>query len=348
MTTTGWIISLITLVAGLVVGYFAGFLAAKGAREASSGVDKDALAYQVSKELAPLNEALHALDSRVGRMDTAQKHHLDWVISELGMSQQTGREVLAATQKLDTALRGAPTRGSWGELSLRRVLEMSGLAKHIDFDEQVRLGGARPDVVVNLPGDGALVIDSKVPLDAYMRSFDDEELRAENLKAHSRAVRSHVNQLANRKYADIVPGSLDVVVLYMPSEALIGASLEADPQLFDDAIDKGIVIAGPSALHTLLRVVGYAWSKDSLEQDAREILQLGRTLAERINLLSTHLAKLGDSLRQTVVNYNSAVGSFEKRLAVTARNISSIERSINSPIEPIDHAVRQVPELGKD
>ncbi|WP_051109828.1 DNA recombination protein RmuC [Gleimia europaea] len=342
MTTIGWIISLTMLVFGLIAGYFAGrHSQPRPSTLENEGVARDALAYQISKELAPLNQTLHAIDARVGQMDAAQKHQLDWVISELGLSQKTGREVLAATQKLDTALRSSPTRGSWGELSLRRVLEMSGLTNRIDFLEQMQVGTARPDVVVNLPGGGALVIDAKVPLDAYLKAIDEEDPSA--LRAHASAVRSHVNQLANRRYSEVIAGSLDLVVLYMPSEALISASLEADPTLFEDALQKGIIVAGPSALHTLLRVVGYAWAKDSLEQDARDILELGRTLTERINVLGEHLGKLGSSLQSAVDNYNRTVGSFETRLGVTAINIASLEHSIKPAPQPIDKATRRLP-----
>lgn len=339
MTTTGWIISIVMLLVGLTGGYLAGRGSTSGHQERrQDDVEREALAYQVSRELAPMNQALRDLEGRVGKMDTAHKHQMDWLISELGSSQQTEREVLAATQRLDTALRTSPKRGTWGELSLRRVLEMSGLTRHIDFTEQLHTGSARPDVVVHLPGDGALVIDAKVPIDAYLRSFDDEGV---DLRAHSKAVRSHVNQLANRRYTDVIAGSLDIVLLYMPSEALTSASFEADPNLFEDAVNKGILIVGPSSLLTLLRVIEYAWSRDSLEQDAREILELGRTLADRINMMSEHLGKLGDSLAQTVRNYNLAIGSFEKRLTVTARNIKSLEHSLKPAPSPIDTAVRK-------
>ncbi|MDO5049461.1 MAG: DNA recombination protein RmuC [Actinomycetaceae bacterium] len=341
MTTTGWILSIAFLMVGLVAGYFAG-LGSRTKTTDNQEIQRDAIAHQLSTGLEPVANILTTLDNKIGQMDVAQKNQLGWVIQQLQQSQQVERDVLEATKNLDTALRQAPKRGTWGEVSLRRVLEMSGLTKHIDFGEQVRTarGLARPDVVVQLPGKAALVIDAKVPLDAYLRSFDDETDTTQAMSDHVRAVRTHINQLASRKYSDVVEGALDAVILYMPSEALIAASFDADPNLFDQAMSKGIIVAGPSSLHTLLRAVGHVWSQQSLEQDAQEILTLGRTLVDRINILGEHLTKLGDTLRQTVANYNRTVGSFEQRLAVSARSINSFERSVKPSPDLLDEAVR--------
>lgn len=341
MTTTGWILSILLLLVGLVAGYFAG-LDGRKKPQVDEATQREALAYQISNELAPVNEALSLLGNKVGQMDAGQRKHLDWVIHQLQQSQQVEREVLEATQNLDTALRQSPKRGTWGEVSLQRVLEMSGLTRHIDFYEQVRTnsGKARPDAVVRLPGKAALVIDAKVPLDAYLRSFEDEEFASLEMNKHVEAVRRHINDLSKRSYSDIVEGALQAVILFMPSEALVAASFDASPQLLDDAMDKGVIVVGPTALHTLLRAVSHVWSQQSLEQDAQEILDLGRTLVDRINILGGHLGKLGDSLRQTVANYNRAIGSFEQRLAVSARNINSFERVVKDAPEQLEEAVR--------
>lgn len=341
MTTTGWILSILLLLVGLVAGYFAG-LDGRKKPEVDEATQREALAYQISNELAPVNEALSLLGNKVGQMDAGQRKHLDWVIHQLQQSQQVEREVLEATQNLDTALRQSPKRGTWGEVSLQRVLEMSGLTRHIDFYEQVRTnsGKARPDAVVRLPGKAALVIDAKVPLDAYLRSFEDEEFASLEMNKHVEAVRRHINDLSKRSYSDIVEGALQAVILFMPSEALVAASFDASPQLLDDAMDKGVIVVGPTALHTLLRAVSHVWSQQSLEQDVQEILDLGRTLVDRINILGGHLGKLGDSLRQTVANYNRAIGSFEQRLAVSARNINSFERVVKDAPDQLEEAVR--------
>lgn len=341
MTTTGWIVSIVFLLVGLVAGYFAGAYSGK-VPATDQATQRDALAHQIATELMPLNQALSTLDTKVAKMDTAQQGQMGWLIQQLQNSQQIDREILSATQGLDTALRQSPKRGTWGEVSLRRVLEMSGLTRHIDFAEQVRVnsGSARPDVVVNLPGKAALVIDAKVPLDAYLRSFDDEGDSTIEMAQHVRAVRAHVNQLANRKYSDLVEGSLDAVILFMPSEALVSSSFDADPTLFEDALEKGIIIAGPSTLHALMQSIGHVWAQQSLEQDAQELLSLGRTLVDRINVLGGHLTKLGESLRQTVANYNRAVGSFEQRLAVSARQINSFERSVKPSPDQLEDNVR--------
>ena len=354
MTTTGWILSIVFLLVGLVAGYFAG-MGGRSKPEVDEATQREALAYQISNELAPVNKALMMLDSKVGQMFVAQKNQLGWVIQQLQQSQQVERDVLEATQNLDTALRQSPKRGRWGEVSLQRILEMSGLTRHIDFYEQVRTnsqeqsqaGKARPDAVVQLPGKAALVIDAKVPLDAYLRSMEDEERAPQEMAKHVEAVRRHVNELSKRKYSDVVQGSLDAVILFMPTEALIAASFDASPDLFDQAMDKGVIIVGPTALHTLLRAVGHVWSQQSLEEDAQEVLALGRTLVDRINILGEHLGKLGDSLRQTVSNYNRAVGSFETRLAVSARQINSFESVVRDSPERLDEAVRN-PLIEKD
>lgn len=277
-------------------------------------------------------------------MDAQQRENLAGLRSQLVSAQQVDQQILQATLGLDSALRNTSKRGTWGEASLRRVLEMSGLTKHIDFAEQVSLdtevdeSGAIPDVVVYLPNNAALIIDAKVPLDAYLQVKNLEDTA--QLKSHALAVQRHVTVLAKRQYAQKLTKSVDSVILFMPSEALVSASLEADPTLFEKALQQGVIVVGPAGLMALLRSVGHLWARQSLAEDAQQILKLGTTLTTRLNKLSSLLADLGKSLSNTVKSYNQVIASFEGRFKTTVRNISALETSVEPELNELETQVR--------
>jgi DNA recombination protein RmuC len=253
----------------------------------------------------------------------------------------------------------------WGEIELRRVVEAAGMLRHVDFAEQratSSLGGSggstgRPDVVVRLPGQRTIAVDAKVPMDAYLEAAaidpaarGDAAHRREKLLAdHARALRSHVDALASRAYHADLPGSAELVVLFIPSEPLLGAALEADPGLLEHALRKGVAPTSPASLLALLRAVAAVWVAEQSGEQAGEILDLGRTLTDRLGVVVGHVERLGASLRGAVGHYNSAVGSIESRLLVTARSLSALgaEGLEASPIGPDDAQVRTftAPEL---
>lgn len=344
MSTIAWIFSTVTLLAGIIAGYAFGVRSGRNTSSGVSATDSAAFAQQVATQLAPVRDVLGQLDTRVHRLGSNQSSQLSTLTEQMRQNQIVDQLILESTQGLDTALRQAPKRGTWGEVSLRRVLEMSGLTRHIDFSEQVRSndGAARPDVVVRLPGEAALIIDAKVPLDAFLRASEADERAGAFMAEHVRAVRGHVRTLAQRDYARVIDGAVDSVLLFMPSEALISASFDEDPALFEDALARGIIIVGPAGLMTLIRSVGNLWSRQYVTEDAHEILTLGRTLVDRINVLGGHLANLGSALNSTIEQFNATVGSFDQRLVVTTRKIASFEHDIEAPPSAVEIVPRRV------
>lgn len=344
----------LALVSGFILGFRRGsFVSTQSTDSSASPVAAQAtnlvashLTSQLSAQLRPLYESLSALSGRVQQFEVNQRENLTSLHSQLKVSHQVDRQLLETTLGLDAVLRNSTTRGSWGEASLRRVLELSGLSKHIDFVEQAHLEDAAgklvgiPDVVVHLPNQASLLIDAKVPLDAYLQVEDLSD--SQQLRAHSLAVRRHVSVLAKRDYAQHLPGSVDSVILYMPSEALISASFQGDPTLFENSLQQGVIIVGPAGLLGLLRSVSYLWSRQQLNEDASQILQLGTTLTQRLNRLSQLLTNLGKHLQSTVSTYNEVIGSFENRFQATVRNISALESKVADELKPVDTHTRQL------
>lgn len=245
--------------------------------------------------------------------------------------------------KLASALKDTRVRGTWGEVQLRRALELAGLTRHIDFTEQVGVTGrdtaGRPDVVVPLPNGRCIIIDSKVPLDRYLESIDatdPDQQRALQVE-HSRAVATHVKTLSSRGYTDLIEGSIDLVLMFLPGEPFLSAALDADPTLFESAADKGVYLVTPSSLVPLLRGVALGWRERQSEQAAAEIHRLGVELHERIGLFADHYSKVGALLDRTVEAFNRSVGSFDSRLVSTARRLSEHGAASN----------RQLPEVGE-
>ena len=199
-------------------------------------------------------------------------------------------------------------------------------------------GRSRPDVVVHLPGEGYLAVDAKAPMDSYLAATavqgsgpEDEERRGQLLEAHARALRGHVDQLAARRYDRALGDSPELVVLFVPAEAVLSAALEADPALLEHALGRGVALASPVSLLTLLRTCATAWARTAVNDDARELLELGRTLYERLGTVAGHLDALGGALRRSVTAYNKAVGSMENRLLVTARSLETLGEQVDSP-----------------
>jgi DNA recombination protein RmuC len=232
------------------------------------------------------------------------------------------------TRSLSTALRKPQVRGRWGEMHLRRTVELAGLVDRCDFDEQVRLdeGAQRPDLVVNLVGGRRVVVDAKVPLDAYLdaTSTDEAEARDAHLVRHARQLRTHVDALASKAYWRALPETPEFVVLFVPAESFLAAALETDPTLLEHAADRRVVLATPTTLIALLRTVAHGWSHEALAEQARDIHRLGRDLHTRLATLSGHLDRVGRSLNSAVGSYNQAMGSLESRVLVSARRFTEL------------------------
>lgn len=347
MTTVAWIVAALCLSVGILIGLLGGALWRTQTQRATPAHSAEV---EVLRELSPLSKGVEQLQNRLLKLETQHVDGIATLREQLRQSQLTDRLILQATQDLDSALRQAPKRGTWGEASLQRVLEACGMSQHIDFHLQQRhlQGAARPDAVVHLPAGAHLVIDAKVPLDAYLQAHENDEDAYQLMREHARALRQHVRTLAGRNYANVVDGAVDTVVMYLPSEALVAASFDADPTVFEDALKRGIVVVGPAGLMTLLRSVGSLWARQNLDEDAQAIIQLGHTLVERMEVLARHLVKLGGALTASVEAYNATVGSFEQRLAVSTRAVSALALKTPTAVPMIDTRARELRTEGEE
>ena len=313
----------------------------------------------VLRALAPVRSQLEQVGARVESLEKQRAEQHAALAEQLRATALRERDLARSTASLEGALRSRSARGMWGEVELARVLEASGMMRHVDFSEQRTIGAlvqrrggagasatlgdgaagrARPDVVVHLPGDGYLAVDAKAPMDSYLAaaavqgaSPEDEDRRGELLAAHAKALRGHVDQLAARRYDRALGDSPELVVLFVPAEAVLSAALEADPALLEHALGRGVALASPVSLLTLLRTCATAWARTAVNDDARELLELGRTLYERLGTVAGHLDALGGALRRSVTAYNKAVGSMENRLLVTARSLETLGEQVDSP-----------------
>ncbi|MEZ5321906.1 MAG: DNA recombination protein RmuC [Microthrixaceae bacterium] len=279
----------------------------------------------VHRDLAEMAERLAALE----RQRQADSDGLRAVVADLADAHRLTRD---ETARLATAMRDHRVRGTWGEVQLRRVLELSGMAAHADFVEQAAFAGgaARPDVLVRLPNSRAAVVDAKAPLDAYLAAsaVDDIDERDRLHRDHAKAVGAHVTALAGRRYTEIVPDAVELVLLFLPGDHFLATALDADAALFDRAARVGVLLVTPTSLLAVLRAVAVGWREQRAADTALEIVELGRELHERLGVFAEHLGSVGTHLDRAVTGYNRAVGSFDSRVACTARKLA--ERGVMS------------------
>lgn len=305
--------------------------------------------------VAPLKESLEKVDGQVRTLEHARQAAFGALKQEL-LSLRDGQEQLRTqTGNLVTALRAPHVRGRWGEIQLKRVVELAGMVAYCDFVEQAHSFDAdgralRPDLVVKLPGGKHVVVDAKVPLSAYLDGIEapDDEIRRLKLGEHARQVRDHVQKLGSKAYWRQFEPAPDFVVMFMPDEAFFRAALEHDPSLIEFGVDSGVIAASPTTLIGLLRTISYGWQQETVAQSARAVGELGRELYDRLGTLAKHFAKLGRTLDGAVGAYNEAVGSLESRVLVTARRFEQHGISSDMPdLAPLERTARplQAPEL---
>lgn len=316
MTDMDLLSSLLVLAVGLALGAVLGVLWAR-----SRSVEAIVEQAEVMQGLDRLSDQMRDLDRQRA---TWQGQFSAEVLDMRATTDRLGRE----TQSLATALRKPQVRGRWGELHLRRTVELAGLVDRCDFAEQVRLddGARRPDLVVNLAGGRTIVVDAKVPLDAFLdaTSTDDPADADQHLTRHARQVRQHIDTLGSKRYWRSLPQTPEFVVLFLPAESFLSAALGADNSLIEYAAAREVVLATPTTLIALLRTVAQGWQHEALADRAREIHTLGRDLHERLGTMASHFDSLGRSLNASVGHYNSAVGSLESRVLVSARRFHDL------------------------
>jgi len=311
--------------------------------------DLDQRRQAVQSLVEPIGKTLEQLREHVAGVEKERKEAAGGLQQLLTSLREDQAALQKQTHNLVNALRKPSVRGQWGEMTLKRIVELSGLSQHCDFDVQAHVQGDdqayRPDMVVHLPGGKNLVVDAKTPLDEYLSALDaeDETRAAGHLKQHARHVRNHVNELGQKRYWDQFPDTPDFVVMFLRNEAFLYSALEYDPELLEYAAEKKVILATPTTLIAVLKSVAYGWRQEALAENARRISDHGAEMHRRISAFLGHMTKMGKGLETARKSYNSAVGSLQRSVLPGARRFEELQVQIKSELpEPatLDEEVR--------
>ena len=295
---------------------------------AKGDLDKRQIA--IDALVAPVRASLDKVDEKIGALEKARENAYGEIRQQFTQMAEVQTQLRDETNNLVKALRQPHVRGRWGEIQLRRVVEMAGMMLHCDFVEQQSAEGddgkLRPDLIVKLPGGRQIVVDSKAPITAYMEAHEatTDELRKVKILLHAQLMRRHLESLARKSYWEQFQPTPEVVVMFIPGEAFYSAALEADPDLLDSGFGQNVIIASPASLMALLKAASYGWRQEAIADNAREISQLGQELHGRLAVMADHLTRLGKGLGSATDSYNSAIASFESRVLVSARKFKEL------------------------
>ena len=308
----------------------------------------------INKTVEPVGIALKTFNERVEKIEERRTQTDASLKQQLQQLAESQVQLSKTTGSLVQALRAPQVRGQWGEMQLRRTVEMAGMINRVDFIEQASVDTEdgqrqRPDMLINLPNGRQVVVDSKVPLAAYLDAIEaeDPDLQTARMKAHARHVRDHIKGLSAKSYWTQFDHAPEFVVLFIPNETIFSAALEQDPQLIELGVDNKVILATPTTLIALLKAIAFGWQQEAIAREAKEIAALGKELYERIGVVTGHFAKLGKSLDQSVGHYNKAISSVESRLLVTAKKFEALDSAAPDPL-PEPAAIEKQPTLPKE
>ncbi len=317
-------------------------------QESAKG-DLDSRQKAIDQIVKPLKESLEKVDGKIGEMEKARAGAYSELREQVKNLATSQLQLQAETGNLVNALRTPHVRGRWGEIQLRRVVELAGMLQYCDFVEQETVvtadGRIRPDVIVKLPGNRTIVIDAKVPFDAFYESIStkDDVIRGAKLRDHARLVRTHIGALSKKSYWESVQPTPEFVLLFLPGETFYSAALEIDPKLIEDGVGQGVIIATPTTLIALLKAVSYGWRQEQMATNAQEVSKLGKDLYDRLRTFTGYFSDIGRGLDRALDSYNKGVGSLEARVLVTARKFKergAIAGEEIETLEPIDKLAR--------